>query len=258
MSFDVVFLGVGDTFSERLFPTSLLLRQGDFQLAVDCPDGYRRVLAEARAKSGLPLDLADIDDVLLTHVHGDHMNGLEGVAFFKRFAQGKKVRLHASPEVHDVVWPQRLVGSMGVLFDGARLVALGSEDYFEPHPLPWGTPTRVGPFTVTTRRTRHHIPTSAILVEGEGGTLGYSADAAFEPALIEFLDQADVIIHETNLGPSHTDYAALLALPERVKAKLHLVHYPDGFDFDEVGSALRLAREGEVLRVQPAPTPTPK
>lgn len=253
MSFDVVFLGVGDTFSERLFPTSLLLRQGDFQLATDCPDGYRRVLAEARAKSGLDLDLVDIDDVLLTHVHGDHMNGLEGVAFFKRFAQGKKVRLHASPEVHDVVWPQRLVGSMGVLFDGARPVAYGYEDYFEPHVLPWGAPTRVGPFTVTTRRTRHHVPTSALLIEGDGGVLGYSADAAFEPELIAFLDRADVIIHETNHGPSHTDASALSSLPERVKDKLHLVHYPDGFEVSDV----RLAREGEVLRIEASTRRTP-
>ncbi|MCB9652394.1 MAG: MBL fold metallo-hydrolase [Deltaproteobacteria bacterium] len=247
MSFDVVFLGVGDSFSERYSPTSLLLRQGDFQLAVDCPDGYRRVLAEARAKAGLQLDLADIDDVLLTHVHGDHMNGLEGVAFFKRFAQGRKLRLHASAEVHDVVWPQRLVGSMGVLFDGVRPVPLGYEDYFEPHTLPWGAPTRVGPFTVTTRRTRHHVPTSALLVAGEGGVLGYSADAAFDPDLVAFLDRADVIIHETNLGPAHTDLGALLALPERVKAKLRLVHYPDAFDVD--GCALRCAREGDVLTV---------
>lgn len=247
MSFDVVFLGVGDSFSERLFPTSFLVRQGDFHLAVDCPDGYRRVLAEARAKTGLALDLADIDDVLLTHVHGDHMNGLEGVAFFKRFAQGRRVRLHASPEVHAVVWPQRLEGSMGVLFDGARPVPLGYEDYFEPHTLAWGTPTRVGPFEVTTRRTRHHVPTSALLLAGAGGVLGYSADAAFEPDLIAFLDQADVIIHETNLGPAHTDLGALLALPERVKAKLHLIHYPDAFDPD--GSPLRCAREGQVLTV---------
>lgn len=247
MSFEVIVLGVGDTFSERLYPTCLLVRQGGFQLAIDCPDGYRRVLADARAQTGLKLDLADIDDVLLTHVHGDHMNGLEGAAFFKKFAQQRRLRLHASQEVHDVVWPQRLQGSMQVLFDGAEARHYGYEDYFEPQVLPWQVPTRLGPFTVTLRRTRHHVPTSALLIEGEGGRLGYSADAAFEPELIRFLDQADVIIHETNLGPSHTDPAQLNALPAAVRDKMWLVHYPDAFDVH--ASRIRCAKEGQRILV---------
>ncbi len=247
MSFEVIVLGVGDTFSEVYFPTCLLLRQEGFQLAIDCPDGYRRVLAHARAKSGLALDLADIDDVLLTHVHGDHMNGLEGAAFYKKFAQNRRLRLHASPEVHAVVWPHRLQGSMQVLFDGTKPVEHSYEDYFEPRTLPWRSPSRLGPFDVTLRRTRHHVPTSALLIRGQGGTLGYSADAAFESELIDFLDAADVIIHETNLGPSHTDPTRLAALPQRVRDKMWLVHYPDGFD--ATGTGLRCAHEGQRIPI---------
>lgn len=247
MSFEVIVLGVGDTFSEHFFPTCLLLRKDNFQLAIDCPDGYRRVLAEARKTTGLNLDLADIDDVLLTHVHGDHMNGLEGVAFFKKFAQQRRVNLHASPEVHAVVWPQRLQGSMQTLYDGSKPQSLTYEDYFAPHTLRWGTPTSVGPFRVTTRRTKHHVPTSALMLECEGATLGYSADAAFEPELIEFLSPADVIIHETNLGPSHSDFGSLLTLPEAIRAKMWLVHYPDVFD--PQGAAIRCATEGQRIDV---------
>lgn len=246
MSFEVLVLGVGDTFSEQHFPTCLLLEQDGFQLAIDCPDSYRRVLAQARLRTGRALDLARIDDVLLTHVHGDHMNGLEGAAFFKRFAQQRRLRLHASPEVHAAVWPERLQGAMRTLYDGQRPQSLGYEDYFDPRALPWGEPTKVGPFTVTTRRTRHHVPTSALLVAGQGGTFGYSADAAFEPALIEFLDRADLVVHETNLGPSHTPLEALAALPAAFRDKLWLVHYPDNLS---PGPGLRLAAEGQVLRV---------
>ena len=43
-------LGVGDTFSERHHTHALLLEEGDFRLAIDCPDSYRRVLAAAREK----------------------------------------------------------------------------------------------------------------------------------------------------------------------------------------------------------------
>ena len=39
-SFEVVVLGVGDTFSERHRPSALLLACDGFQLAIDCPDMY--------------------------------------------------------------------------------------------------------------------------------------------------------------------------------------------------------------------------
>ena len=88
-TFETVVLGVGDAFSERYRPTSLLLSYDDFFLAIDCPDMYRSVLKEASAISGRQLSLSAIDHVLITHVHGDHMNGLEGVGFYKRYAEGK-------------------------------------------------------------------------------------------------------------------------------------------------------------------------
>ena len=73
---EVVVLGVGDTFSEHHHSTALLLECAGFRLAIDCPDQYRSVLKAAAEKSGRALSLSDIDHVLITHVHGDHMNGL--------------------------------------------------------------------------------------------------------------------------------------------------------------------------------------
>ena len=45
--FEVVVLGVGDTFSEIHRPTALLLISDGFHLAIDCPDMYRAVLRDA-------------------------------------------------------------------------------------------------------------------------------------------------------------------------------------------------------------------
>ena len=110
--FEVIVLGAGDTFSERHRSSALLLRCGGVSLAIDCPDMYRSVLREASEQSGQALSLADIDQVLITHVHGDHMNGLEGAAFFKHFAEGKRLRLVTSPEVR---------ASIGDIAKAARL-----------------------------------------------------------------------------------------------------------------------------------------
>jgi ribonuclease BN (tRNA processing enzyme) len=245
--FEVVVLGVGDTFSDRHHTSALLLQCDGHALAIDCPDTYRAVLRDAAEASGRPLSLDTLDDVLITHVHGDHMNGLEGVAFYKRFAQGRRVRLIASPEVRDVIWDQRLVASMGVLWDGRDFHARTFDDYFDFVPLSWTEAITVGPFRIRARRTHHHVPTSALRIEAAGRTLGYSADTAFDPELIDFLSSADLIIHETNLGPAHTPYERLAALPEALRARMRLIHYTDGFDL--AASVITPLRQGEVLRI---------
>jgi ribonuclease BN (tRNA processing enzyme) len=245
--FEVVVIGVGDSFSERHRSTALLLRCDGFQLAIDCPDMYRSALRAAAERSGESLSLTDIDHVLITHVHGDHMNGLEGAAFFKHFAQGRRIELVSSPEVRATIWDRRLACSMGTLWDGARLRELTFDSYFTHAPLRWNDAIEVGPFRIRARRTIHHVPTSALLIEAAGRTLGFSSDTAFDPELIAFLGSADLIIHETNYGPAHTPYAALAALPAETRDRLRLIHYPDTLDL--VSSAVTPLHEGQVLAV---------
>lgn len=243
---EVVVLGVGDTFSEQHHSTALLLECAGFRLAVDCPDQYRGVLKAAADKCGRALSLSDIDHVLITHVHGDHMNGLEGVAFFKHFVDRKRLQLLTAPELREQIWEQRLKASMGVLWNGVEHRELSFDDYFEHVPLSWAQPIEIGPFRIRARRTVHHVPTSALFIEAAGRSLGYSADTAFDPELIAFLEPADLIIHETNLGPAHTPYAALAALPSTLRQKMRLIHYPDSFDVG--ASVITPLREGDVLR----------
>jgi ribonuclease BN (tRNA processing enzyme) len=243
---EVLVLGVGDTFSELHHSTALLLECAGFRLAIDCPDQYRAVLKDAAQKSGRVLSLSDIDHVLITHVHGDHMNGLEGAAFFKHFVDRKRLQLITAPEVREQIWDQRLKASMGVLWNGSEHRDMSFDSYFEHVPLSWAEPIGVGPFRIRARRTVHHVPTSALFIEAGGRSLGYSADTAFDPELIAFLEPADLIIHETNLGPAHTPYAALAALPAALRHKMRLIHYPDGFDVAH--SVITPLREGDILR----------
>ena len=100
---------------------------------------------------------------------------------------------------------------------------------FEVRLLADDAPTEFGPFAIECRPTRHSIPTRALRIRAGGRCLGLSADTAFDPALIDWLAEADLIVHETGHGP-HTPYEKLAELPARLRAKMRLIHYPDDFD----------------------------
>jgi ribonuclease BN (tRNA processing enzyme) len=249
MSFEILMNGVGDAFSTLHFGTNFLLRRGDFVLAIDCPDSYRRALDVNDFRHGEgSLEVGDIDAMIITHLHGDHVNGLEMVAAYRSFALGRPLTIHTSAEVASVLWEKRLEASLGTMWDGTCHRATSPEEFYALEPMPWNSKVTIGPFEVETRRTLHHIPTMALRFSDGHHTLGYSCDTAYDPELIAWLEPCDVILHESTHGKGHTPLEKLLALPESVRRKLYIVHYPDdlsGADID----GLRLASEGEVYRV---------
>jgi len=245
--FEVIVLGVGDCFSAQHHTSAVLLKSGGFFLAIDCPDSYRRVLKDAASLSGRAIDISDVDHVLITHLHGDHMNGLEGLALYKHFVEKKRLRLAVTPEVRSVIWAQRLQTSLGSVWDKGCFVHRKFEDYFDVLSLEWEGETTIGPFRIRIKRTIHHIPTTALLVEADGRSFGYSSDTAFDRQLIGFLEPADLIFHEANHGPPHTSYEELAELPESLRRKMRLIHYPDGFE--QTAKAIEPLHEGAILTV---------
>ena len=113
-------------------------------------------------------------------------------------------------------------------------------------PLPLDAETKLGPLTLRARMTVHHIPTTALRISTDDVTFGYSADTAFDLSLIEWLKDADAIVHETNFG-AHTPYAKLAALPAALRDKMRLIHWPDSFDV--ASSAIAVLDDGDSFDV---------
>lgn len=244
----VVPLGVGDAFSRRYWSSCLLVECDGFRLLIDCPHPIRRVLASSTPAGEPALDVGDLDAVLITHTHADHCSGLEGLGFFAFFALQRRLPLLAHPTVLARLWSGHLAAGMDQLLDAeGALHKMSLDDYFDVQPLSLSEPAAIGPLSVRCRMTRHHVPTTALRLAGGGAELGYSADTAHDPALIDWLAEADLFIHETNLG-THTPYDALAALPEATRRRARLIHFTDDFDLN--ASDIPPLREGQRVQVR--------
>jgi ribonuclease BN (tRNA processing enzyme) len=153
------------------------------------------------------------------------------------------------PSPGTVPWIDSPARAQEMLESPGPLKQLGLLDYTDRVDLQAGV-TRLGPLLIERRFTRHHIPTTAIRVsvDSPGGgrrpLLGYSADTAFDPDLIAWLAEAELIVHETNFGV-HTPLASLLLLPAELRARMRLIHYPDMLDPDT--APITCLREGQIL-----------
>jgi ribonuclease BN (tRNA processing enzyme) len=242
-------LGVGDAFSARHYSSCFALECRGRWLLVDCPHPIRKIVREASLAASVPLDVSQLDAVVLTHLHGDHVSGLEVLAYYFRYKLNRRLPLYTHPEVARLLWPGVLTGSMAWAIDrpGAPARERRLEDFFELHLMEEHTPTDIGPFQVLCRRNIHSIPTIALRFAGDARTLGYSADTAFDPALLDWLHEADVVIHEANSGFMHTDLKDLLTADTDLLKKTRLIHCADSFD--ESTCPLPMMRQGTVMDI---------
>jgi ribonuclease Z len=117
MDLDVVFLGTaGSAPTARRGLPATLLRRGGERILVDCGEGTQRQLLRS-------VGLVDLDDILITHFHADHVLGLPGL--LKTLGlQGRERRLTIyGPEglrsLFKVLQP--LVGNPGFGIDAVEL-----------------------------------------------------------------------------------------------------------------------------------------
>ena len=182
----------------------------------------------------------------MSHIHADHIGGLENFALKCKLQLGVRPTLIATQSLLDRLWNCSLKGSLEYV-DGPGCIGIKQtlEDYFETMPIePTGyvQPDVSDPFKLYVMPTNHVLGMESYgveLIEDENDMskrLLFTSDTRFDLDLINYgIDNCSNIFHDCQLFDSgednilgvHTSYNQLLALPKEIRSKIWLYHYGD-------------------------------
>jgi len=176
------------------------------------------------------IDPIDLDAIILTHLHADHVSDLFPLRLYLRYGgrpMATRMPIHAPSGACDVlesfpVWSEP--GEMSGVFQFTDLPGT-----FE-----------VGPMSFSFVPTRHLVPTFGVRCVAEGRTVGFTSDTSWHADLPPLFAGCDVLLADaTYLGPHGIDLVHMCAAEAgRLAAgagvgQLYLTHLWPGLDADQ-------------------------
>lgn len=232
MELQLQMLGTGSAFSKLYNNNNALLSDGSLSLLIDCG------VTAPRALHHLGMSFNDIDAVLITHIHADHVGGLEELAFKMKFTYRRKLILYITEELAHMLWEHSLKGGLYQIGEISSL-----DDIFDVRLLQPLKPYNISEHLSVELIPTEHIPEKASYSLYINERLFYSSDMTFDPKLLLQLVQergCQTIFHECQLsgpGEVHTTLEELLTLPLDIQKNTYLMHYGDEKDeyLDQIG-----------------------
>jgi len=245
-------IGCGNAFSKLNYNQCFLLEENGRKMLIDCGAKIPQALDNAG------LTFFDIDDIYISHQHGDHIGGLEEVAFTRYDWMGRPVKwddykkddnlkkyaikLYAQKSLLGKLWYNSLSGGLESMegFDATM------ETFFETVPVDrsfkwqgWECELIQQVHIMTGSRIS---PTFGLIMSKNGHkTIYFTTDSQHvSPKQVKvFYTKADVIFQDCECLPFksgvHANYTELAGYPEanaevlprEIREKMWLSHYQD-------------------------------
>jgi ribonuclease BN (tRNA processing enzyme) len=247
---DLHVIGAGPSYTDRAgaVGAAYLVGEGGQHVLFDLGHGAFAGLAGR-------LDPADLEAVLISHLHPDHFIDLVALRHYLRWEPPRRRRV-------------RVIGPAGLT---DRIDALHAEPGFTAQALDVErlAPGRmeIGRFAVDVARVTHTDSSFAFRVaaaDRPSPGLVYSGDCGRSEDLAALIRPGDVLLSEVSFGPGpvapdafHLDGPMVGALAQSSEAgRVLLTHLQMGFDRDETVETVRARFDGPVDLVDPGFTTT--
>lgn len=240
------FLGCGSAFAKTLYQNNAVIIKGNTSIFIDF--GTRA----PEALSRLELNVSNIDNLILTHSHADHIGGVEEIALMNRYFYNKKPKLYITRLYKDILWNESLAGGCKYS-ERNNGEFLKLEDFFElkfPKKIKLKyefsedrdiSEVNIEGINIIFFRTKH-IPSGVSKLEDFHISYGllidkkiiFTSDTIFDPEIIDIFSKNFEIIaifHDCQFFPGgvHASYEELKTLSSEIKEKMFLMHYGDTY-----------------------------
>ncbi len=218
--------------------SSYLVEAGGTRALLDCGNGSLANLTQV-------IDVAELDAVVLSHLHVDHCADIFGLYYALRFHP-------EGPQTVDVYAPKGAHGHLAHMVHGDP--EFGRRCRFRE--VAAGDVVEVGALTLTLYASAHPVETLASRVEADGQVLAYSGDSGQTPRLHDCARDADLFVCDSSWlaadGPHppdlHMDGRQAGATAAAANARRLLVtHVFPTVDPESVAAEARTEFGGEVL-----------
>jgi ribonuclease BN (tRNA processing enzyme) len=242
----VLFLGTGDAFCNggRLH-TAFHVAADGYQALIDCGATTIAVMRHLR------MDIAAIDAILISHLHGDHFGG---IPFLLMDACYNAPRTKLLTIVGPAGTRLRVMDTLGCLYPGAPAkienLLLRFIEFKDRETL------AVGPLGVLPVPVVHPSGSTAygLRVNIGGRVVAYSGDTAWTPALADLARDADLFICESTGYdqpiPSHLHYKELRPQLAELKAKRIVLTHLGATALAHLGDLdVEVAEDGQTIEL---------